>query len=128
VADFVGSANQLEGDVVAREDAARVRVRLRSLGTEVSCYAPPEISSDDAVVVIARPEGTELVEPGDSGAQAVGQVIDVSYLGPQAVYTIDTATGQRILATRQGWEPTAYRPGDTAAVRWSPEQSWVVRL
>jgi spermidine/putrescine transport system ATP-binding protein len=128
VAGFVGSANQLEGDVVARPDSSRVRVRLRGLATEVTCGAPHGISVGDAVVAIARPEVTELVAPDHAGERTVGQVTDVSYLGPHAVYTLRTAAGMTIEAMRQGWEPVAFQPGDSAAVLWPPDQCWAVHL
>jgi spermidine/putrescine transport system ATP-binding protein len=128
VADFVGSANQLEGEVVAREDADHVRVRLSGIDIEVSSAAPPEVTVDDAVVVIARPEVTELSPPDELETNTVGQVTDVSYLGPHAIYTIQATTGLKLQVLRHGRDPVAYRPGDRAGVSWPADQSWVVQL
>jgi iron(III) transport system ATP-binding protein len=88
VADFIGDANIVSAEIVARDgDVARVRLdramlRLAARGLPVG-----------PALVAIRPEAI-LLAPGADDGELVGEVLKASYLGSHAEYDVDTPVGQ----------------------------------
>ncbi|MBT5245774.1 MAG: ABC transporter ATP-binding protein [Rhodospirillaceae bacterium] len=106
VADFIGSANMLEGRIV--EDGPD-HVRVKTDVGEVYIDHGQSISEGSRVWVAIRPEKIHLskelaVEPGPN--QATGMVDDIGYLGNTSIYKVRLENDQVIDVTA----PNQVRP------------------
>lgn len=126
VADFIGTANLLTGDVIAASEGM-VQVRLTATGTSITVASPVPVSAGTTVTVMVRPEKLQTM----SGPEAVsgdanllsGVVQDIAYLGDMSVYHVEIADGLRIqvaMANRlhTGEEPITW--DDTIHLTWHP--------
>lgn len=126
VADFIGTANLLTGDVIAASEGM-VQVRLAATGTSITVASPVPVSAGATVTVMVRPEKLQTV----SGPEAVsgdanllsGVVQDIAYLGDMSVYHVEIADGLRLqvaMANRlhTGEEPITW--DDTIHLTWHP--------
>jgi iron(III) transport system ATP-binding protein len=91
VADFIGEANFLAGEVIGRDERG-VRVQV---GPAVACV--PETGAGPAtgpVTVVARPEAIRIrtVDPA-SGDGLPGEIERTAYLGTAAEYSVTTPAG-----------------------------------
>ncbi len=108
VADFIGSANILEGRVT-EESADHVDVDT-ALGPVHIDHGIP-VSSGSKVWIALRPEKIQLskVAPEQSGPnQAKGLVEDIGYLGDVSIYIVRLENGTRVDVTA----PNLVRPKD----------------
>jgi ABC-type Fe3+/spermidine/putrescine transport system ATPase subunit len=115
VATFVGRANELNGVVIESQEGealgsvvvgtARWRARLA-----------PGLETNDAVILVLRPELTRFAPPDDPAGLA-GVVVDRRYTGPATYYTVRLDIGPPIEVVGG---PRAARPGDR--VRVTPRQ------
>jgi iron(III) transport system ATP-binding protein len=89
VADFIGEANFLPGEVVGR-DARGVQVRVGPAVVTV----PGAVPASGRVTLVARPEAIRIhtVEPG-SGNGLPGEIERAAYLGTAAEYVVATPVG-----------------------------------
>ena len=94
VADFVGTINRLDGEVVAGT-AECTQVRVEGLAEPLRVSAGSSSKVGDRVTVAFRPESVILHEasdpnPADAGENACTvRVIDVAYLGDHYSYRVD---------------------------------------
>ena len=126
VADFIGSANLLTGEVIAATEGM-VQVRLAATGTSIFVASPAPVSSGATVTVMVRPEKLQTVSgpaavSGDANLLS-GAVQDIAYLGDMSVYHVEIADGLRIqvaMANRlhTGEEPITW--DDTIHLTWHP--------
>ncbi len=101
-AEFIGSVNMFEGLLVERHDDTLV---IQSPGLR----HPLQVNSDVSVVdgvpvhVALRPEKIMLCEdiPEDGYNFAVGEVINIAYLGDLSIYHVRLHSGQMISAQLQ---------------------------
>ncbi|WP_370518051.1 putrescine ABC transporter ATP-binding subunit PotG [Rouxiella sp. S1S-2] len=101
-AEFIGSVNMFEGLLESREEEALI---LRSPGL----IHPLKVSSDASVIdgvpafVALRPEKIMLCEevPADGCNFAVGEVVNIAYLGDLSIYHVRLHSGQMITAQLQ---------------------------
>jgi len=100
VADFVGSVNLFEGQIV-EDEADHVRIRSEELGAEV--YVDHGISSppEATVWVAIRPEKISIDrEESYAGANvARGTVKEVAYMGDMSIYIVELDTGKLVRVT-----------------------------
>ena len=88
VADFIGDANLVDGEVTAVDgDAATVRIGPVETQLRRRTFAPGPVQ------VAIRPESVVL-EPGRSGAGIHATVTKSVYLGSHLEYTVETALGE----------------------------------
>jgi iron(III) transport system ATP-binding protein len=113
VADFIGGANLLKGQVIGREGPiARVRT---DVGEIVSANDP---GAAEGVIVCIRPEQMRIGAAGDAGSpgehataanptnRLVGCVIDSTFLGEASEHTVEIAGVRlRALATPPVFDP-----------------------
>ena len=115
VADFIGSANILDGQIV-KDGTDHVRVSTQ-LG-EIYINHGQSIKEGSPVWVAIRPEKIHLSKnaPKKTGSnQAVGMVDDIGYLGNTSIYKIRLADGRIIDVTA----PNQIRPKSrTHLITW----------
>jgi len=101
-AEFIGSVNVFEGLLESREEEALI---LRSPGLMHPLKVSPDASVIDGVpaFVALRPEKIMLCEevPADGCNFAVGEVVNIAYLGDQSIYHVRLHSGQMITAQLQ---------------------------
>ena len=124
VADFIGSANLLEGTVVSiGRDGAHVDC------AEAGCVAlvaepPAGLHIGQTLHVAVRPERVEAAL-GTAPAGAVnaigGTARDVAFLGNQSRLTVELGSGKLITAVRlnPGPETAPLRPGSRVCLSWA---------
>ncbi len=115
VADFIGSANMLEGRIV-EDGPDHVRV-MTDLG-EVYIDHGQSVREGSRVWIAIRPEKIHLSKepPSEQGAnQAIGMVHDIGYLGNTSIYKIQLENGNIIDVT----SPNQIRPKSrTHQITW----------
>lgn len=95
VAEFIGSTNLFEGRIASQdEDAGTVRVHCDALDAEVLARHADPIPVGTPVSISVRPEKIDVheAEP-DADNVAVGQVVEIAYLGDVSIYQVKTASG-----------------------------------
>jgi putrescine transport system ATP-binding protein len=100
VADFIGSVNMFEGQLV-EDEPGHVRVRCPELDSTVyvshGISAPPEAK----VAVAIRPEKIELSRAASGAAEncARGVVKEIAYMGDLSVYLVRLGSGRMVRVT-----------------------------
>ena len=122
VADFIGTCNILEAEVV-REAGQRTRLNIAELG-EVDALAGEATRPGQRGVLALRPEqvviGTQLA-PGPDENHFAGRVFDFLYLGDVTLYVVELANGTRIEAMLPNSAPGRakfFEPGDPVQISW----------
>jgi len=119
VADFVGSTNFLEGEVLGRAvGEGHFDVRA-SIGT-VRARTGEDLRTGDRVVISVRPEDVDLVEARPAGGNVwEGRVDQKVFLGEFADFQV--MVGERLLQSRR--HPSLRtRVGEPIFVRLDPEK------
>jgi putrescine transport system ATP-binding protein len=125
VANFIGSANMVEG-VVTEDEPDHVRIHSQELGTDIYVEHGVDCSPEQILWWAIRPEKVELTRekpdtpPGiPEGANVVkGYVEDIAYLGDMTVYQVRLDNGRYMRVTK-----TNTRRGDPDAISWD-ETVW----
>ena len=126
VANFIGSANMVEG-VVTEDEPDHVRIKSQELGTDIYVDHGVDCSPEQILWWAIRPEKMVLTrdrpaaQPGiPDGANIVkGYVEDIAYLGDMTVYQVRLENGRYIRVTK-----TNALRGDPDAISWD-EPVWV---
>jgi putrescine transport system ATP-binding protein len=120
VAEFIGSTNLLEGRIASQdEDAGTVQVYCDALETEVMARWTDPIPVGTPVSVSIRPEKIDVHEAAPRAENvAVGQVVEIAYLGDVSIYQVKTASGailrvqethiERSAEPHYDWDDTLY--------------------
>jgi putrescine transport system ATP-binding protein len=122
VADFIGSVNMFEGQLV--EDLPdRARIRSDELGGVI--YVDHGISSAPGAIVWAavRPEKINILRqpPADTSENCVkGIVKEIAYMGDVSIYLVKIDTGKTIRVTL----PNVERLSDDERILWD-ETVWL---
>jgi putative spermidine/putrescine transport system ATP-binding protein len=116
VADFIGRANFLNGEVVASDDGAS-EVAFGDAGSVVVAKPLP---SREKVTVMVRPHRMRLSPPDGEGG-ILGSVEDVTYLGDLIQYQI-SAGGERLVVEQgsRGEGSQRFGVGRRVRVSWDP--------
>jgi putrescine transport system ATP-binding protein len=125
VANFIGSANMVEG-VVTEDEPDHVRIRSAELGTDIYVDHGVDCSPEQILWWAIRPEKIRLtrdkppVQPGTppDTNMAKGFVEDIAYLGDMTVYQVRLDNGRYMRVTKAN----ALR-GDPDAISWD-ETVW----
>jgi putrescine transport system ATP-binding protein len=123
VADFIGSANLLQGEVMSvAGNAARVRLRAGGQTVEVETEAEASFQPSQSVTVMIRPEKMEAGRQAFGGAnELTGQVVDIAYLGDLSIYHVAIADGVRVqvaMANRQHRQGKPLERGEGVHLTW----------
>ncbi len=125
VANFIGSANMVEG-VVTEDEPDHVRIRSQELGTDIYVSHGVDCAPEQILWWAIRPEKIQLTRERPAaqsgipdGANMVkGYVEDIAYLGDMTVYQVKLDNGRYIRVTKAN----ALR-GDPDAISWD-ETVW----
>jgi len=133
VADFVGAANLLSGEVVANTDGI-ARIRLTDTGTvvHVSAASAP-VKQGDQVTAMVRPEKLRATADlnavlGEANLLS-GIVEDIAYLGDMSIYHVQVSGGPQIQVAQANRRHTGEAPvtwGDTIHLTWHPDDGVVL--
>ncbi len=126
VANFIGSANMVEG-VVTEDEPDHVRINSAELGTDIYVDHGVDCSPEQILWWAIRPEKMVLTrdrpeaQPGipDGANMVKGYVEDIAYLGDMTVYQVRLENGRYIRVTK-----TNALRGDPNAISWD-EAVWV---
>jgi putrescine transport system ATP-binding protein len=125
VADFIGTANLLEGRVTALS-AEGARLDCAEIGGIVVVAAPPQATQvGDTLHVALRPEriAIALRATAATGApnEAVGTVRDMAFLGNQSRVAVELKSGKLIIAVQlnPGEEVEQCQAGTAVRLSWS---------
>jgi putrescine transport system ATP-binding protein len=101
-AEFIGSVNVFEGLLESREDDA-ITLRSPGLVHPLKVAADAAVSDGMPTFVALRPEKIMLCEavPADGCNFAVGEVVNIAYLGDLSIYHVRLHSGQLITAQLQ---------------------------
>ncbi|HTW39055.1 MAG TPA: ABC transporter ATP-binding protein [Steroidobacteraceae bacterium] len=104
VADFIGSVNLLEGEVV-RTDSAGLSIRCSETGAQVEVAEDVGVAPGGRVWVALRPEKIELAREPAAGSPAAanqlrGIVKEIGYRGDASAYLVELASGRVFRVTR----------------------------
>ncbi|WP_084032695.1 ABC transporter ATP-binding protein [Chelativorans sp. J32] len=97
VADFVGSANELEGTVVGTGDALRVRT---AFGELKSANFPKSIAEGQKVSVMIRPEHCDVAADANIDNRITGRLVRSLYLGAVRQHFLETEGGELLITTQ----------------------------
>lgn len=103
VAEFIGSVNLFEGEVVENAQG-RMVVDCPEVGTKLLLDRSIDVSQHAHVAVAVRPEKMVISKTPPSGGEEGfnllrGKVDEIAYLGDMSIYLIDLPGGQRIRVT-----------------------------
>ncbi len=119
VADFIGRANFVPGEVVARPDGDRADIRI--LGRVARIAAADSVRADSPATVVLRPESIRI---GEGELSAV--VRSATFLGPTLEYDLEV-DGQVLAAVDHEWvEHEVHQPGERVAWSFRDEQAYAL--
>ncbi|MDA1325453.1 MAG: ABC transporter ATP-binding protein [Proteobacteria bacterium] len=129
VADFIGAANLLEGEIVAAE-AGTATVRLKATGSVIETVSDAQLVRGDAVTVMVRPEKIQTGGGRGTGRNELsGTVRDIAYLGDLSIYHVDIADGLRVqvaIANRLHTDEKPLTWDDTVDLSWHPGDGMIL--
>ena len=130
VADFIGSMNKFEGNVVENEKEY-VLVESSEIGGELYVAHTVEAPVGSHVKVAIRPEKVMMTTSAPSSKRNMtkGVVKDIGYLGDVSIYHVELESGKIVLATQPNLVRLAERPvtwEDQVYVSWRAENSIVL--
>ncbi len=129
VADFIGSANLLEGRVVeARPD--RLLVECGELGAPLSVPARRPAACGAAVWIALRPERIELVRGAAAGGGRVSGVVEeIGYRGEASTYVVKLGSGRRLRVVQPNGAAgggASFSRGEAVCLGWQPSSPIVL--
>ena len=100
VADFIGSINIFDGNVVENEPD-HVRIASDEAGCPLYINHGLDVSEGTRVSVAVRPEKIQITrnKPASDDNVAAGQIDEVAYMGNLSIYRVRLASGKVIQAT-----------------------------
>ncbi|PAU75605.1 polyamine ABC transporter ATP-binding protein [Halomonas salipaludis] len=131
VAEFVGTMNLFEGDIVV-DEADHCVIDSAQLGRQIYISHGVSTEADNRRVWAGiRPEKTGLSRERPSGDYnwAAGKVEDIAYLGGFSVYFVRTEQGHLVKASLTNTERRGERPtwDDSVYIHWDDRSAVVLR-
>jgi spermidine/putrescine transport system ATP-binding protein len=128
VADFIGEANMLPGELAAAADGATGRVRLGP-GFEVAARVPPGAPTAGPVTVVVRPEHAALT--ADPAAPGLPATLESSvFVGSDTQYHLRLEGGGAPFVVRsqnRSADAGSFQPGDSLRVLLGDHSVQVLR-
>ncbi|MGO4737339.1 ABC transporter ATP-binding protein [Bosea sp. 2KB_26] len=122
VADFVGGANLVEVETMARQAGETGPVVLD--GTAIAARAPAALAAGRATLV-ARPEDILLAEPGTAGTLP-GRIAHRQYLGGKTSYKVVLDSGRVLAVDLQSGAHDRFEPGAKVGLGFDPARTLVL--
>jgi putrescine transport system ATP-binding protein len=100
VADFIGSVNMFEGQLIA-DEPGHVRIRCPDLDATVFVSHGISAAPDAKVAVAIRPEKIEMTRVASAAGENVarGVVREIAYMGDMSVYLVRLESGRMTRVT-----------------------------
>ena len=117
VADFLGSANILDVEVVGPAGHGRSTVRIG--GQTLTCRG--DVAAGTPVKLVIRPERLLLEATDEDSSTVDGTVSRVVYQGPTTDILVGLATGEELVVRRASERAGQYTVGDKVTVHCRPE-------
>ncbi|MHA6300198.1 ABC transporter ATP-binding protein [Devosia sp. CAU 1758] len=132
VANFIGSANMVEG-VVTEDEPDHVRIRSAELGCDIYVGHGVDCAPDQLLWWAIRPEKMVLSREKPAGLHganvATGIVEEIAYLGDISVYQIALESGKRLRVSQTNsvrGNPHAITWEETVHVTWDEDAGSVL--
>jgi len=131
VADFIGTANLLDG-VVESTDDRMATIRLQNCGLTVRAPMDRPAARGDAVTVMVRPEKITPVRKEDvpaDGNTIEGVVTDIAYLGDISIYHVQVAEKVKLQVSTANRHQSREQPltwDDRVTLAWHPGDGLVL--
>ncbi|MFA5590070.1 MAG: ABC transporter ATP-binding protein [Lysobacteraceae bacterium] len=131
VAEFIGSTNLIEGRIASQdEEAGTVQVYCDVLDAEIQARHADPLPVGTPVTISVRPEKIDVHEaPPQADNVAVGQVVEIAYLGDVSIYQVKTASGAVLRVQETHVERSSephYDWDDTLYLSWSAASAVVL--
>jgi putative spermidine/putrescine transport system ATP-binding protein len=115
VSQFIGTTNLLAATVGARSDG-ELRLELEK-GGPITLRSPAAVAPNAPVWLSVRPENLDLAAPGGHGVLDARVVLAMP-IGPQLLYEIETARGDRVkVVTSRSRNAAAVASGEPVGLR-----------
>ncbi|MFB6298754.1 MAG: ABC transporter ATP-binding protein [Halobacteriales archaeon] len=131
VADFIGNANLLTGEITAISDGTYT-VEIPDgphFTLDKSTADRIDLSTGRAVTLLFRPERFSIHGPdydGDAANTMMGEIREATYLGSRVDYFV-TAAGQELQAVQQNIErEMGFTQGDEITLSFSPDTPFAI--
>lgn len=128
VADFIGRANFVSTPLLAEPRGGTARVHV--LGSELDVPAYEDVSTDEASVLVVRPETVEVAPVADDDAETggdIGHVLARVFRGSSVEYEVETDGGNLLVSVTDPDAGALIDVGAPVRVRLrSPERSWLL--
>jgi putrescine transport system ATP-binding protein len=128
VAEFIGATNLFEGRIASQdEEQGTVKVHCDALEREILARYSDPIPVGTPVSVSIRPEKIDVHETAPTATEnlAVGQVVEIAYLGDVSIYQVKAPSGAilrvqethvvRSAEPHYEWDDTLYLSWDAAS-------------
>ncbi len=132
VANFIGSANMVEG-VVSEDEPDHVRIRSSELGCDIYVGHGVDCAPEQRLWWAIRPEKMVLSREQPAGLHganvATGIVEEIAYLGDISVYQIALESGKRLRVSQTNsvrGNPDAITWDETVYVTWDEDAGSVL--
>jgi spermidine/putrescine transport system ATP-binding protein len=126
VADFVGASNRIPGRITAVTGPGTYDLEMDGGRRLPGCRGAPGMESGAEVLVVVRPEAARLNEADPGRFTVPGEVTDVSFLGPQVIYRVETELGDLTVVDTGDAAVDSPREGDRVTVAWRGSAAWAV--
>jgi putative spermidine/putrescine transport system ATP-binding protein len=120
VADFLGIANFLEGELTQQGDGYRITL---ASGETVPCAKPPA-GAGRTVCGVLRPERIALANGVDPQGLR-GRVAEAIFFGDSVRYVVTLESG-RTLTAHAGESRINHKEGAVVSLRWDPSAVWIL--
>ena len=129
VADFIGSVNMFDGQLV-EDEPGHVRIRCPELESTVYISHGISAAPDAKVSVAIRPEKIEMTRTAPEGGEnrARGVVKEIAYMGDMSVYLVRLDSGRMVRVTIPNIERHDERIvwDETVHLSWHPSSPVVL--
>ncbi len=135
VANFIGSANMVEG-VVTEDEPDHVRIRSAELGCDIYVAHGVDCAPDQILWWAIRPEKMHLSREQPEGIHGganvtKGMVEDIAYLGDMSLYQVLLESGKRVRVSQTNsvrGNPDAITWDETVYVTWGDNAGSVLTV
>ncbi len=134
VANFIGSANMVEG-IVTEDEPDHVRIRSAELGSDIYVGHGVDCAPDQILWWAIRPEKMHLSRDKPEQTQGAnvtrGMVEDIAYLGDMSLYQVVLESGKRIRVSQTNsvrGNPDAITWDETVYITWADNAGSVLTV
>jgi putrescine transport system ATP-binding protein len=126
VADFVGTANLFEGEVVAGFNKLSLSLAIRGAGVPVPVPACMELPAGTKAALALRPEKLVLARQRPEGFALAATIVSIGYQGGQSVIHLSTDFGLTLRAHLPSAAAQGIARGQSVWASWAPDEAVVL--